>query len=388
MQSPKVSVIMPSLNVADYIRESVESVINQTLKEIEIICVDAGSTDGTREILQGYADKDERIKIIDADKKSYGYQMNLGIEAACGEYIGIVETDDWILSNMYATLYDVAQENEVDFVKADFYRFKVNPDGSLIKEYNQLAPSGYYYNRVLRPLDEITTFNFIMNTWSGIYSLSFLRKWNINHNETPGASYQDNGFWFMTFCRAERAYFLNTPFYMNRRDNPNSSVHSRAKVYCMNEEYHRIYDLITSDAELAQAVLPIYYKRKYDSYLFTYNRIDKQFKLGYIVRFNEEFKETFDEGLLNEKLFTKGGWKTLMLIIESPLIFYIDTSGDNVVSAYYEKKLNSILSSRSYKIGRAITWLPRKIRGGICCMKEHGLRYTLNRILYHLHIRG
>ena len=101
---PKVSVIMPSLNVVQYIQECMESVVRQTLSDIEIICVDAGSTDGTLEILQEFAKKDQRISIIVSDKKSYGYQMNLGLKAAKGEYIGIVETDDFIEPNMYEDL--------------------------------------------------------------------------------------------------------------------------------------------------------------------------------------------------------------------------------------------------------------------------------------------
>ena len=98
--NPKVSVIMPSLNVGKYIRESLTSVCNQTLKEIEIICVDAGSTDGTLEIIKEFAASDKRIKVIHSDKKSYGYQMNVGIHEAQGDYIGIVETDDAVLGDM------------------------------------------------------------------------------------------------------------------------------------------------------------------------------------------------------------------------------------------------------------------------------------------------
>ena len=117
---PKVSVIMPSLNVAPYIRECMESVIHQTLRDIEILCVDAGSTDGTWEILEEYAQADRRIKLFHSEKKSYGYQMNLGLKEAVGEYIGIVETDDYILPEMYEELYAYAVEHDADFVKSDF----------------------------------------------------------------------------------------------------------------------------------------------------------------------------------------------------------------------------------------------------------------------------
>jgi glycosyltransferase involved in cell wall biosynthesis len=94
---PKVSVILPSLNVVEYIEECLFSVINQTLKEIEIICVDAGSTDGTLDIIRKYQNLDTRIHLIQSEIKSYGKQMNMGVSAAKGEYVGIVETDDGLL---------------------------------------------------------------------------------------------------------------------------------------------------------------------------------------------------------------------------------------------------------------------------------------------------
>ena len=97
---PKVSIIMPSLNVASYIEECMESVIHQSLQDIEILCVDAGSTDGTLEILNEYAKKDGRIRVIKSDRKSYGCQMNLGMKKASGKYIGIVETDDYLTGNV------------------------------------------------------------------------------------------------------------------------------------------------------------------------------------------------------------------------------------------------------------------------------------------------
>ena len=123
MNQTKISVIMPSLNVSKYIKQCLQSVLNQTLEDIEIICVDGGSTDGTLDIIQQYVKKDNRVKLIHSDIKSYGYQMNLGIKEASGDYIGIVETDDYIQSDMYERLYDVVvgnPEEEIDFVKGSY----------------------------------------------------------------------------------------------------------------------------------------------------------------------------------------------------------------------------------------------------------------------------
>lgn len=97
----KVTVLLPSLNVAGFIEECLISVTGQTLKELEILCIDAGSTDGTLEILESYAKKDKRIRVLHSDRKSYGYQINKGMDMALGEYLGIVETDDYIAENMY-----------------------------------------------------------------------------------------------------------------------------------------------------------------------------------------------------------------------------------------------------------------------------------------------
>ena len=101
---PKISIIMPSLNVKKYITQCIESVLVQTLEDYEVICIDAGSTDGTKEMIEQYASKDNRIKLIKSEVKSYGYQVNMGIELAKGDYIAILETDDYIDGDMYRRL--------------------------------------------------------------------------------------------------------------------------------------------------------------------------------------------------------------------------------------------------------------------------------------------
>ena len=92
-----------------------------------------------------------------------------------------------------------------------------------------------------------------MNTWSGIYKREFLEQHHIRHNETPGASFQDNGFYFQTFVYAKRAMIVDKPYYMNRRDNPNSSVNNREKVYCCNVEYDYIREILMKDPDLGSA---------------------------------------------------------------------------------------------------------------------------------------
>lgn len=120
---------MPSLNVVNYIEEAIESVRTQTLQEIEIICIDAGSNDGTWEILTKLAAIDERIVLRHSNRKSYGYQVNLGIDMAKGEYIAVLETDDYVDSSMYEELYEKAVLHNCDYVKSDYYAYWTQDNG-------------------------------------------------------------------------------------------------------------------------------------------------------------------------------------------------------------------------------------------------------------------
>jgi len=323
---PKVSVIIPVYNVEKYLRECLDSVINQTLKDIEIICINDGSTDNSLQILKEYEKKDSRIKIINKENGGYGKAMNIGLDNATGEYIGIVEPDDYIKLDMYEVLYNKAVENDVDLIKADFYRFVYDKNNKQILFYNQLDQSEMFYNKIINPQDNLEVFNFIMNTWSGIYKKSFIDKYNIRHNETPGASFQDNGFWFQTFCRAKRIYFLNTPFYMNRRDNPNSSVFNREKVYAMKEEYDYIRKFLDNNPDLKEKFLGIYQYRRFCNYEFNLKRIDFAYKKLFLETFAQDYQLAYENHEIDESLFPKESLEYLHMLLKNP-------------DSYYRKKL-------------------------------------------------
>ena len=110
MDDVKVSIIVPAFNTEKYLPECLDSVVNQTLKDIEIICIDNCSTDNTLNILNEYAKKDSRIKVI-ANKVNKGVanSRNLGLDSASGEYVGFVDSDDFIELDMFEKLYKVAK---------------------------------------------------------------------------------------------------------------------------------------------------------------------------------------------------------------------------------------------------------------------------------------
>ncbi len=231
----KVAVIIPVYNVEKYLPQCLDSVINQTLSDIEIICVNDGSTDNCGKILQEYATKDKRIKIITQKNSGYGKAINAGLSVATGEYVAILESDDWAESDMYATLYRLAQKHNLDVIKADYYEFWSNG-------FNKTAKIGQPsdYNVIFRLEPDKYMGKIWGSIWSALYRRKFLQDNNIAVTESRGASYQDTGFIFKTNICAKSMMLLDKAFLHYRQDNAGSSVKNKEKIFALSKEYDEI----------------------------------------------------------------------------------------------------------------------------------------------------
>ena len=122
---PIVSLLIPVYNVEKYLAECLDSALAQTLSDIEIICIDDGSTDASGAMLDEYAKKDPRVKVIHKQNSGYGASMNRGLDAATGEFIGILESDDTMLSNGLEVLFNAAKKHGVNIeIKGEDLRRK------------------------------------------------------------------------------------------------------------------------------------------------------------------------------------------------------------------------------------------------------------------------
>ena len=172
----KVSVIIPVYNVEEYLHDCMESVVNQTLKDIEIICVNDGSTDNSRKILQEYADKDSRVKIIDQENQGQGVARNNGIAVSTGEYLGFVDSDDWIDPDMYEVMYNNAKKFDSDLVEThcrlynDYYKnFKI------LKHAGPLPVDRVFDYRIYKRY----LFGTFTAPWNKLYKSSLVKENNI-----------------------------------------------------------------------------------------------------------------------------------------------------------------------------------------------------------------
>lgn len=283
-----VTIIVPVCNVQDYLEKCLNSIIGQTYKNIEILCIDDGSTDNSGRILDEYRLKDERITVIHKANAGYGHTMNMGMEHAHGKYMQIVESDDYIKSNMTKELLKEAERFQLDIVKSDFWRFF--QENQL--EYNKICTNDEHYNKVLSSGDDITVFDDNMYNCTGIYRMDFIRKNHIRFNESSGASYQDNGFWFQTIALAKRLMFIPKAFYCIRRDNPNSSYYCTDKIYAMGLEFDYIKKFILEQMNGDKRYLYIHNKYRMIGYLFTAQRLNFKYK--------DEFHRFVYEGIRRE----------------------------------------------------------------------------------------
>ena len=265
----KVSIIMPSLNVRKYIEDCIKSVITQSLKEIEVLCIDAGSTDGTLEILEKYAKEDHRIRILMANRRSYGYQVNLGIKEAKGKYIGIVETDDFIRNDMYEKLYNCAQSLKADIVKCSYVDY-------FDKDHEIQCYFADNLDRIL-PVDRVYSMKeygiqlgYHCSVWAGLYLKSYLMDNNFYFVEADGAGYVDVGFRMFTSINTNRNAWLGEPLYYYRRSNASSSTNNYAiltmcrrwkevheKMKERQDEYNRFYGIYSALDEYMDTLIYI-----------------------------------------------------------------------------------------------------------------------------------
>lgn len=315
----KVSIIMPIRNTANYIRECMESLINQTMREIEILCIDAQSTDGTREILQEYEEKDDRVHIYDDTKGSTGYANNYGMQTAKGEYLAIVEPDDFVAPDMYEKLYRAAKANDADVVRADY---KVFFGSDSQREYIDKAIAfSDEYDKIHCPEKEQQLFQNDMSTWAGILSKELFRRGNVCHNETPGAAYQDNGFWFLMMAHAKRLYYLPVSGYRYRMDNPDSSIHNRGKLFAICDEYEFIRTKLEQEG-IFEEFQNVYLRTKFIRYLSAYYRLDDILKPEFAARFALEMQEHYEKNELWMEDYSKGQQKLLGALLASDEVFH------------------------------------------------------------------
>ena len=226
---PKFSIIIPVYNVEKYLRESLNSIANQTLTEFEVICINDGSTDNSLSLLEEYAQKDARFKIISQENQGQGVARNKGLKIAEGEYIVFLDPDDWLETNALEEIYTYFKQTKADVIEFNYkeyndysgkFRF-INLANRIKKTYNYDLCQKKYYS--WKDVKKGCLYKLELHVWARAYSKKFLD--NINARFAPTKHGEDHLFAHIVLLNANKIYYLDQYLY-NYRCRKDSAVNS------------------------------------------------------------------------------------------------------------------------------------------------------------------
>ena len=329
MAAPLLTVLVPVYNAAPYLRQALDSLTHQTLRDLEILCINDGSTDDSLAILKSYQAADPRFRLLDKPNTGYGDSMNQGIKLARGRYLGILEPDDWLELDAFSRLTQLAAWHRAEVVKANYFKeftttSTTTPASQASKTSKSLKTSEIRprdTGKLIDPRHDRRVFTFAPAIWSAIYRRDFLLDNHLEFLPTPGASYQDLGFSFKVWTLARRVVLTDAAYYHYRLDNANSSVHSPGKANCVVEEYASIYQFLT-DHHLLTEFGHTAAAAKFRNYHWNLQRLSPDLAQSFYRTMYSELKAASAAGFLHRADFSPAHWAALQLILKNPDLAY------------------------------------------------------------------
>lgn len=319
MSEPLISVLVPIYNVEKYLRECLDSLKNQTMTDLEFICINDGSTDSSRDIIEEYLKIDGRFKVIDKPNSGYGASMNMGLAQCAGEYVGILESDDFMNPDGFEKMYRAAKKHDAQVVKTDFYLYWSIPT-PVDKRFWLIDDC---ISGVVNPQLEREIFYRKPSIWSAIYKRSFLEENDIKFLETPGASYQDAGFNFKVWASCTNAFLMNDAFLHYRQDNEASSVNSPGKVFCVCDEYAEMHSYLDSHWKDRKYLRGILARMRFDTYEWNYDRLSPELKETFFPKMREDLSQDEKNGYFDSRDFEASKLTSRNVLLNKPELYSI-----------------------------------------------------------------
>lgn len=320
MSNPSVSILVPICNVERYLRECLDSLVNQTLKDIEIICLDDGSTDASLAVVEEYARRDPRIVVLSKPNSGYGDSMNKGLDLARGEYVGIVESDDFASVDMFEVMYRAAKKHDVDVVRTNYlaHRTECDPREDVLVDNLFGCKTG----RPFAPMEQKEVFMRQPAIWTGIYRKALLDAEEVRFLPTPGASFQDTAFYFKVFYAASKVLLLKEGYLHYRIDNAGSSVKNQSKVFPICEEYAEVWRYAKRDSRKFDQIKTWIPRQQYNGYTWNLNRLSPEMQPLFFECFAREYGQISEAGLLSKERFDENNWAKINGIVDDPNTYF------------------------------------------------------------------
>ena len=254
---PIVSVIIPSYNAMNYIAETLESVLAQTLADIEVIVVDDGSTDSTRDIVKGFAHKDSRLMLVEQTNQFAGVARNNGMAKATGSYLYFLDADDYIEKTALENLVNALEQSGADIAIAKSEGFDNTTDDTWTIDG---ALNGMDFNRPIKHEEfcESIFQSFIGWPWDKLYRKNFIDKTGLTFQ--PLRTTNDALFVFCALAQASTIVCLDSVLFHHRTNNKESLEGSRAKSWNNAVNAIRSIGGLLSESKKGEACLNSYYR--------------------------------------------------------------------------------------------------------------------------------
>lgn len=292
----KVSVVVPAYNVEKYISKTLTSILDQKLVNLEVIVVNDGSKDNTQKVIDKFAAKDARVKSIELSLSSgnAGTPRNIALVVAQGEYIGFVDSDDYVSPSMFSKLYEEAEQKGADIVsQSSFYRVENGKERKVKINYQE------FYNEKER--NKVFKSNYFSNIWNRIYRTDLIKKNNIYFPNIYLS--EDMCFSFAAHAYAKKAVQVGGCYYYYIYNREDSTTHLRTKekgFEILNSMYsiQKYFDQFGIYKDLSLEIID----KKLNSIAYTYDRLDENYKLDFIQRAKNILKPILSEVKDIEKL--------------------------------------------------------------------------------------
>lgn len=258
-----VSVIVPVFNALPYLEQALESLRAQTHEALQVICVNDGSTDGSLEVIRRFVEADSRFELIDQENQGYGAACNHGIACARGEWVAILEPDDWLDADAFEAVLGFVEQYdpEAEIVKTPYWRI-IAAD----TPYERKIPCNFKGRKVLPQSFSVEGQPWLLeehpSIWSALYRRSFLEGCGIVFPQFPGAGWADNYFLIDTLCRAKRILYSDKAFYCYREDSAERIERfMQGNRLLPFERWQGMLDILESLNVADEGVLAAHYKR-------------------------------------------------------------------------------------------------------------------------------
>ena len=292
MSETLISIITPIHNVEKYLHVCLNSVLRQNFPNYEIICIDDASTDSSLEILEYFAKKDSRVKILKNDSNcGPGHSRNRGLDVAQGKYIFFLDGDDWISQNALRILFEKAEVDNLDLLmfKGIVYYEEGRDFG--MAEYYDMEFMNKFVNKVFNhwDIDKTKLFSIPNAPWNKLYLKSFLDENNIRFPD-ENLIHEDNPFFYKVFTSAQKISLLNKYYYNRRRWNGSLTTLNNEVVFDNIAMMYKVLDVFIENE------LYDYYKKEILTYIFAtvlhlkYTRIADEFKEEFFKQVQESYK--------------------------------------------------------------------------------------------------